>query len=125
MRPVNKFDENKQPKSETPINIDEATIRRLEKLALVGFEYKQSKRALEEAVAFAERLRRVHIDEAVRPMYSTLENEHIHLRDDVALPHDINRRREILKNAAVLEEEYFVAPLVTGNHRSQVYSTRY
>ena len=36
--------------------IDEATVRRLERLALVGFEYEQSKRILEEAIAFAERL---------------------------------------------------------------------
>ncbi|XP_014483422.1 PREDICTED: glutamyl-tRNA(Gln) amidotransferase subunit C, mitochondrial [Dinoponera quadriceps] len=114
----NKFNNNnnKQQESCTPVTIDEATIRRLEKLALVGIEYKQSKRVLEEAVAFAERLRQVHIDETVRPMYSILENEHIHLRDDVTLPHDVNHRCEILKNAAVLEEEYFVAPL-TGKYR--------
>ncbi|EFN79619.1 GatC-like protein [Harpegnathos saltator] len=117
VQPVeNKFDNNNNKQSteiRRPVTIDEATIRRLEKLALVGFEYKQSKRVLEEAVAFAERLRRVHIDETVRPMYSTLENEHIYLRDDIALPYDINRRCDILKNAALLEEEYFVAPLTT------------
>ncbi|KAL6256173.1 hypothetical protein P5V15_012289 [Pogonomyrmex californicus] len=97
---------------EKRLAIDEATIRRIEKLALVGFEYEQSKRVLEEAVAFAERLRAAHVDEAVRPMYSTLENEHIRLREDVAR-HDVDRR-EILRNAAVLEEEYFVAPLTTN-----------
>ncbi|XP_032684524.1 glutamyl-tRNA(Gln) amidotransferase subunit C, mitochondrial [Odontomachus brunneus] len=113
VQPVETKFDNKQLESGSSVTIDETTIRRIEKLALVGFEYKQSKRVLEEAVAFAERLRRVHIDEAVRPMYSTLEKEYIHLRDDIALPHDINRRREILKNASVLEEEYFVAPLVT------------
>lgn len=95
--------------------IDEATIRRIEKLALVGFEYKQSKRVLEEAIAFAERLRTARIDKTVRPMYSTLENDCIHLRDDVAR-HDVDRR-EVLKNAAVLEEEYFVAPLATSKER--------
>jgi len=89
--------------------IDEETIKRVEKLALVGFEYEQSKRVLEEAIAFAEPLRTAHIDESVRPMYSTLENDHIHLRDDV-VHRDVNRR-EILKNAAVLEEECFVTPL--------------
>ncbi|GAB1862368.1 Dna polymerase subunit gamma-mitochondrial-like protein [Camponotus japonicus] len=96
--------------------IDEATIRRLEKLALVGFEYEQSKRILEEAIAFTEQLRTAHIDETVRPMYSTLENDHIRLRDDVV--RDNVDRREILKNAAVLEEEYFVAPLVTKRSES-------
>jgi len=95
--------------------IDEATIKRIEKLALVGFDYKQSKRVLEEAIAFAERLQTARIDETVRPMYSTLENDYIHLRDDVAR-HDVDRR-EILKNAAVLEEEYFVAPLATNKEK--------
>lgn len=96
--------------------IDEATIKRLERLALVGFEYEQSKRILEEAIAFAERLRTARIDDTVRPMYSTLENEHIHLRDDVARGNV--DRHEILKNAAVLEEEYFVAPLATSKSES-------
>lgn len=95
--------------------IDKATIKRIERLALVGFEYEQSKRVLEEAVAFAERLRTVRIDETVRPMYSTLENDCIRLRDDVAR-RDINRR-EILRNAAVLEVEYFVAPLATNREK--------
>lgn len=95
--------------------IDEATIRRLERLALVGFEYKQSKRVLEEAIAFAERLRTVRIDETVHPMYSTLENNCIYIRDDVPR-HEVDRR-EILKNAAVLEEEYFVAPLATSKEK--------
>ncbi|XP_070166837.1 glutamyl-tRNA(Gln) amidotransferase subunit C, mitochondrial [Polyergus mexicanus] len=95
---------------ERPV-IDEATIRRLERLALVGFEYEQSKRILEEAITFAERLRTARIDETVRPMYSTLENDRIRLRDDV-VRNNVDRR-EILRNAAVLEEEYFVAPLAT------------
>lgn len=97
--------------------IDEAIIRRLERLALVGFEYEQSKRILEEAIAFAERIRTARIDETVRPMYSTLENDHIRLRDDVAR-NDVDRR-EILRNAAVLEEEYFVAPLTTTRSDSE------
>lgn len=96
--------------------IDEATIRRLERLALVGFDFEQSKRILEEAIAFTEQLRAAHIDETVRPMYSTLENDYIRLRDDVV--RDNVDRREILRNAAVLEEEYFVAPLVTKRSES-------
>ena len=97
--------------------IDEATVRRLERLALVGFEYEQSKRILEEAIAFAERLREARIDETVRPMYSILENARIRLRDDVARG-DVDRQ-EILRNAAVLEEEYFVAPLTTSKSGSE------
>lgn len=87
----------------------DVTIQRIEKLALVGFDYEQSKRVLEEAIAFTERLRNVHISETVRPMYATLENEHIRLRQDEV--QQTASRREILKNATVLEEEYFVAPL--------------
>lgn len=95
--------------------IDEATIKRIERLALVGFEYKQSKRVLEEAIAFAERLRTARVDETVRPMYSTLENDCIHLRDDVARQNV--DRREILRNAAVLEEEHFIAPLAISKKK--------
>ncbi|KAL0112949.1 hypothetical protein PUN28_012297 [Cardiocondyla obscurior] len=95
--------------------IDEATIRKIEKLALVGFEYKQSKQVLEEAIAFAEKLRKVHIDETVSPMYSILEKDFIHLRDDVAQQNA--NQNEILKNAAVVEEEYFVAPLTTKKEK--------
>lgn len=95
--------------------IDETAIRKIERLALVGFEYRQSKRVLEEAIAFAERLRTVRIDETVRPMHNTLENDYIHLRDDV-VRHNVNRC-EVLKNAAVLEEEYFVAPLTTSKEK--------
>lgn len=97
--------------------IDEAIVKRLERLALVGFEYEQSKRILEEAVAFTEQLRTARIDETVRPMYSTLENDYIRLRDDVV--RDNVDRCEILRNAAVLEEEYFVAPLATNRSDSE------
>jgi Asp-tRNA(Asn)/Glu-tRNA(Gln) amidotransferase C subunit len=86
-------------------------IRRIEKLSLVGFEYEQSKRIIEEAITFTERLRTTYVDETVRPMYSTLENEYIYLQDDEQQDH-INHH-DILKNAAVLEDGYFVAPLVT------------
>ena len=41
-------------------------------------------------------------------MYTPLENESLRLREDVVT--DGNRRREVLANAAVVEEDYFVAP---------------
>lgn len=97
--------------------IDERTITRIEKLALVGFEYKRSKQILEEAITFTERLRTAQIDETVHPMYSTLQNEHIYLREDI-LQQDVDRQG-ILKNAAVLEAEYFVTPLVTHKSNSR------
>ena len=50
-------------------------------------------------------------------MYSILENARIRLRDDVARG-DVDRQ-EILRNAAVLEEEYFVAPLTTSKSGSE------
>lgn len=106
---------NRRPDGDKKPVIDEATIRKLERLALVGFDYKQSKRVLEEAIVFTERLRTVRIDETVRPMHSTLENDCIHLRDDVARC-DVDRC-EILRNAAVLEEEYFVVPLATSREK--------
>jgi len=97
--------------------IDERTIRRIEKLSLVGFKYDESKKILEEAVMFTERLQAVHIDETVRPMYNILENEYIHLRDD-ELQDDIGQYN-ILKNAAVSKDGYFVAPLVMSKSNSE------
>lgn len=41
-------------------------------------------------------------------MYTPLENESLRLREDVVS--DGNLRQEVLANASVVEEDYFVAP---------------
>lgn len=44
----------------------------------------------------------------VEPLYTVLENYELRLRDDHVT--DGNIRQDVLKNAKLLEEEYFVAP---------------
>lgn len=84
------------------------TIRRIERLALVGLEEDRGARAVNAAIAFTDRLRTARVEESVEPMYTPLENEKIPLRVD-RVYRDADRSR-VLANAAVTEEEYFVAP---------------
>nr|XP_012145301.1 PREDICTED: glutamyl-tRNA(Gln) amidotransferase subunit C-2, mitochondrial [Megachile rotundata] len=64
---------------------------------------------LEGAINFTEDLRVAKIDDKIEPMYSPIEKEFIPLRDDQV--ENNATRNEILKNAVLLDEEYFVTPL--------------
>ncbi|XP_017759141.1 PREDICTED: glutamyl-tRNA(Gln) amidotransferase subunit C-4, mitochondrial [Eufriesea mexicana] len=55
-------------------------------------------------------LRNTKIDD-IEPMYSPLEKESVPLRNDSV--ESITSRQEILMNAAIVEEEYFIAPVQT------------
>ncbi|XP_014205350.1 glutamyl-tRNA(Gln) amidotransferase subunit C, mitochondrial [Copidosoma floridanum] len=90
------------------IKIDKKTIAKLERISLVDFDNEGGIQRLEAAIRFAQKLREVRLDPSVRPMYSVLENEKLELREDRVT--EGNCREEILKNAKVLEDEYFVAP---------------
>ncbi|XP_012284005.1 glutamyl-tRNA(Gln) amidotransferase subunit C, mitochondrial [Orussus abietinus] len=98
--------EVKERKSSTKISKD--TIAQLERLSLVDFDNEEGIRRLEAAIDFAKRLRDLKIDDSVLPMYTILENENLYLREDKVT--EGNCRDKILKNATLLEEEYFVAP---------------
>ena len=45
----------------------------------------------------------------VEPMYTVLENECLHLRSD-EIDQNLPSREDILSNAVLTEEDYFVAP---------------
>lgn len=90
------------------IKIDKNTIAKLERISLVDFDNEGGIQRLESAIRFAQKLRDVHLDPSVKPMYSVLENERLHLREDKIT--EGNCDKEILKNAKLLEDEYFVAP---------------
>ena len=94
--------------AKSDIKIDKKIIAKLEKVSLVDFDNEAGIRRLEAAICFAQKLREVKIDESVKPMYSVLENEILQLREDKVT--EGNCREKILKNAQVLEDEYFVAP---------------
>ncbi|XP_016057081.1 PREDICTED: glutamyl-tRNA(Gln) amidotransferase subunit C, mitochondrial [Miniopterus natalensis] len=84
-------------------------IGRLERLALVDFGSQEAAAVaqLEQAVAFADRLRGVDTD-GVEPMESVLEDRCLYLRSDNVV--EGNCAEELLQNSHRVVEEYFVAP---------------
>jgi aspartyl/glutamyl-tRNA(Asn/Gln) amidotransferase C subunit len=62
---------------------------------------------LQDSIDFANQI--INIDtEGVEPLYTVLENTNLELREDAVTEGNI--RDDILRNAKVTEEEYFVAP---------------
>lgn len=101
---VKRIEEHNLP---PPTRINQETIELLERLSLVDFANKKGIDRLEDAIRFADQIR--VIDTAgVEPMITVLEDRTLHLRDDIVT--DGNCRKAVLANAAVTEEEYFVAP---------------
>lgn len=62
---------------------------------------------MESSIEFASRILQIDT-EGIEPMYTVLENEKLHLREDIPFTH--NTQERILSNAAITEEYYFVAP---------------
>ncbi|XP_059612497.1 glutamyl-tRNA(Gln) amidotransferase subunit C, mitochondrial [Phlebotomus argentipes] len=94
-------------KSVRKVSIDEDTIHLLERLSLVNIESKEALRVVEDSIAFADKILDINT-EGVEPLYTVLEDCDLELREDKVT--DGNIREEVLKNASVTEEEYFVAP---------------
>jgi len=87
--------------------LDDSMIEHLERLSLVEFNNQEGVTRLQSAIEYANQLHAVDT-EGVEPMYSVLEDRHLLLDEDrvgVAVP-----RSEVLQNASVVEEDYFVAP---------------
>lgn len=89
-------------------NVNTKTIKKIKKLSLIDIEDECGMRILNEAIKFAEYLDTIKIKNEVEPLYSTLEWEPIPLRNDDVCN---TNKDDILTNAAITEEEYFVAPL--------------
>ncbi|ODM98819.1 Glutamyl-tRNA(Gln) amidotransferase subunit C, mitochondrial [Orchesella cincta] len=81
-------------------------VHHLERTSLVDFDSAEAVTRLTEAVRFADQLFEVNT-EGVEPLVTVLENESLYLREDIA---EQTNRKDILKNASVTEEDYFVAP---------------
>lgn len=90
------------------VRVTPNAIERIKKLSLIDVENERGVTVLNTAIDFAERLRTITIDSQAEPLYSTLENEHIPLRNDDVCNVD---RKEILKNAMISEDDYFIVPL--------------
>lgn len=101
---VKPIEENKLPPR---TKIDQKTIKLLERLSLVDFANKKGIERLEDAIRFADQIRVIDTT-GVEPMISVLEDRTLYLRNDIVT--EGNCRKEVMSNAAVTEEEYFVAP---------------
>ncbi|XP_035785740.1 glutamyl-tRNA(Gln) amidotransferase subunit C, mitochondrial-like isoform X2 [Anopheles albimanus] len=87
--------------------IDRQTVQLLERLSLVDLETNDALETLGDSIGFASRILAIDT-EGVEPLYTVLEREKLSLREDVL--NDGNQQADVLRNAAVTEEEYFVAP---------------
>ncbi|PNF36372.1 Glutamyl-tRNA(Gln) amidotransferase subunit C, mitochondrial [Cryptotermes secundus] len=101
---VKPIEENKLPPR---TKIDQKTIDLLERLSLVDFANKKGIERLEDAIRFADQIRVIDTT-GVEPMISVLEDRTLYLHDDIVT--DGNCRKEVMSNAALTEESYFVAP---------------
>jgi aspartyl-tRNA(Asn)/glutamyl-tRNA(Gln) amidotransferase subunit C len=73
----------------------------------VDFGHVGGIRRLEEAIAFAQPLLEINTT-GIEPMYTVLEDATLVLRDDVVT--EGNCKNDLLANATVSEEDFFVAP---------------
>lgn len=90
-----------------PIEIDSKTIQLLERLSLVDLDSKEALKTLKDSIQFADRI--THIDTtSVEPLYTVLEDQDLQLREDFVT--DGNIKKDILSNAKITDEDYFVAP---------------
>ena len=94
------------PKFEGKIKLDQQTILHLERLSLVDFTNVEGIKRLEEAIEFAQPLREINT-ENIEPMYTVQDNATLRLAEDIPEP---TSKEEILSNAKLTEEGYFVAP---------------
>lgn len=63
---------------------------------------------MQDSIEFASKILSVETDHVKNPLYTVLENYPLTLREDKVTDGDI--QGDVLKNASVTEEEYFVAP---------------
>ncbi|VDD77291.1 unnamed protein product [Mesocestoides corti] len=106
------------PPEEVPprTELDDLTVRLLERLSLINFDSEKTKGVLEEAIHFANCLLtptafRGISKESVAPMYSLLEDLEVamDLREDEPLE-ECQTANHILRHASLTWENYFVAP---------------
>ncbi|XP_059045404.1 glutamyl-tRNA(Gln) amidotransferase subunit C, mitochondrial [Achroia grisella] len=101
--PVNSLEKCENKK----VVIDQNTLGLLERLSLVKCDTADGIKVLEDSIAFANKILHINTDN-VQPMYSVLEEENLNLRIDKVTQG--NCQKDILKNACVTEDDYFVAP---------------
>lgn len=101
--PVNTLEKYQNKK----VVVDKNTLNLLERLSLVKCDTTKGTKVLEDSIAFADKILHINTDN-VEPLYSVLEEENLHLRTDKVTQG--NCQKDILKNASITEDDYFVAP---------------
>ncbi|KAM7351063.1 glutamyl-tRNA(Gln) amidotransferase subunit C, mitochondrial [Cochliomyia hominivorax] len=87
--------------------INTKTVLLLERLALVNLDGEEALRTLKNSIEFAKKIERIDILKK-KPLYTVLEDQSLHLRSDIV--NDGNCQGDILKNAKVVEDDYFISP---------------
>lgn len=93
--------------SASEIQIDTKTIQLLERLSLVDLDSERALATLKSSIQFADKIAHINT-EHVRPLYTVLEHQQLQLRNDQVTEGDC--RAEVLRNAKVTDEDYFVSP---------------
>ncbi|OWA52965.1 putative Glutamyl-tRNA(Gln) amidotransferase subunit C, mitochondrial [Hypsibius exemplaris] len=96
--------------SAEPVLKDDLTLQvvhHLERLSLVDFSNEAAITRLSSAIRFADRLKDIDTT-GVRPLFSLLESETLSLRNDEVT--EGNQKTDVLRNAALTFEDFFVAP---------------
>ncbi|XP_034667880.1 glutamyl-tRNA(Gln) amidotransferase subunit C, mitochondrial [Drosophila subobscura] len=93
--------------TDNKVEIDTKTIQLLERLSLVDLDSEQALATLKSSIQFADKIAHINTDN-VRPLYTVLENQQLQLRNDEVTEGDC--RVELLKNAKVTDEDYYVSP---------------
>ncbi|XP_044760101.1 glutamyl-tRNA(Gln) amidotransferase subunit C, mitochondrial [Coccinella septempunctata] len=108
-KPIVRVQTNKiwNNKPQDPVKIDRETVNLLERLSLVDCANEKSLKLIENAVNFASVIHSVDT-EGVEPLVTVLEDRPLALREDIVLK-DYSKE-EILQNAKLTEEDYFVVP---------------
>ncbi|XP_053325918.1 glutamyl-tRNA(Gln) amidotransferase subunit C, mitochondrial [Spea bombifrons] len=97
-----------EPKTERQDScVNAEVIDHLEHLALVDFRNQEGVQRLEKAIQFANQLHRVDTD-GIEPLASVLEDRPLYIRKDCVTAGGC--AEDLLENANVIIEEYFVAP---------------
>ncbi|KAF5293804.1 hypothetical protein FQA39_LY03289 [Lamprigera yunnana] len=101
---LSKIDPSKLPPR---TQITEETIAHLERLSLVDCANKKGIETLEDAIAFADQILQVDT-KGVQPLVTVLEDRPLRVREDEVT--EGNCIKDIIANATITEDEYFIAP---------------
>ncbi|XP_013098891.1 glutamyl-tRNA(Gln) amidotransferase subunit C, mitochondrial [Stomoxys calcitrans] len=90
-----------------PVPITSKTFLLLERLSLVDIDGDEAQKTVEKSVQFAEKITNINTSN-IQPLYMVLYEQPLRLRKDEIS--EGNCREDILQNASVTDEDYFISP---------------